>query len=1005
MINKEKIIDNKNKENLETNNKEEKVIDNKQKPEKDKDKDKDNKEDEFKPIMQKLLNKSKQKDKIIHDNKINNKTEEKNEISEKSDITDNSLKLPFMRLSKGKLNTFKYNTLLGLEPFYTNFNNYMDKKGEEIIKEISSDYKDEEFEENKIIFRYGDEADRLFIIKEGEVSIYFPFTEVINMNIDEYYIYILRLRRYNEIEMLNNVLLLNRGEFMIEFDEGFNMDEYLVKLYNTYLKLKFDATFLYKEEVVRKKKIKKIKSINNKKNNNYKTNYRNNNNNKNISYLNGNIYNDDNQEFDNNKFPTFNEREMKELVLRIGEEILETMKWVMPEKIHNIIEERRENSIIKKIKIIHNKLLQKYKGYNTDNVNEKEYFQRILPITQPNNKLIKKTIIVMKYLYIDTLKKGDYFGDFCPDSLSLFSPHYLSIAKNARINLKMHNFHYFRNSTAISTSSTNLKQEININKVQKNDKTNNKIENKDNIKNNKIHLISFNKKIFLTYFSKFIENMTYQKKNFLLNNSLFLNTTNKNLIKTYSICFKEKIVKEGEYIIKEKDKLNESNINIYFIIKGEFEANCKKSINQLDEIIKLLGHGNNIHETFPKLLKDLINTPYYYELIKKPLNLKLNYLNKNDIIGLSEMFINDEYFISIQCKNNSGKVYYVDARIIKLLVDSDPIINNNKNIMLYHKYEMLSDILLKQRKIYFDSFFNAEKYNVQNIITKSNNTDESNDREMISDNYTNNIVPNEIKYQNLIIIPKINKIISSLEGKIIINRNDGDKKLKKVHSQENILKNLGDLDTMLANLNGRFTLKDKRLERSMEFRKKYQEKMEKLEKEKKLKEEERLKKREILKNIQIYRRRDYKNLSFYEFKKCNSAFNKMFRVLPLLPNKDKYIKSEGEYKLVIPYKKEDLQKSNSTSNINPLAFDDFNRSFNTTQYFNFKVKDKNLIDKSLEGKKDYIIQLKSDIKLIRKKNHFIKKNDILTQKLRNIYKGKFDKVLFFNEKKLKKILE
>jgi hypothetical protein len=318
---------------------------------------------------------------------------------------------------------------------------------------------------------------------------------------------------------------------------------------------------------------------------------------------------------------------------------------------------------------------------------------------------------------------------------------------------------------------------------------------------------------------------------------------------------------------------------------------------------------------------------------------------------------------------------------------------------------MLSDILLKQRKIYFDSFFNAEKYNVQNIITKSNNTDESNDREMISDNYTNNIVPNEIKYQNLIIIPKINKIISSLEGKIIINRNDGDKKLKKVHSQENILKNLGDLDTMLANLNGRFTLKDKRLERSMEFRKKYQEKMEKLEKEKKLKEEERLKKREILKNIQIYRRRDYKNLSFYEFKKSNSAFNKMFRVLPLLPNKDKYIKSEGEYKLVIPYKKADLQKSNSTSNINPLAFDDFNRSFNTTQYFSFKVKDKNLIDKSLEGKKDYIIQLKSDIKLIRKKNHFIKKNDILTQKLRNIYKGKFDKVLFFNEKKLKKILE
>ncbi len=29
----------------------------------------------------------------------------------------------------------------------------------------------------------------------------------------------------------------------------------------------------------------------------------------------------------------------------------------------------------------------------------------------------------------------------------------------------------------------------------------------------------------------------------------------------------------------------------------------------------------------------------------------------------------------------------------------------------------------------------------------------------------------------------------------------------------------------------------------------------------------------------------------------------MFRVLPLLPNKDSYIKSEGEFKFIIPYRK------------------------------------------------------------------------------------------------------
>ena len=986
-----------------------------------------NEEDEFRPILQKIFIKKNQKEK----GKIGKINEDNSDGAEKKEKLDSSLKFSFIRLSKGKLNTLKYNTLINLKPFFTEFNNNMEKKGEEIIKEIVNDYKEEQFEANRIIFRYGDEADRFFIIKEGEVSLYFPFTEIINMNIDEYYIYILRLRRYNEIEMLNNVLLLNHGKFMYEFDEGFNMDEYLIKLYNTYLKLKFDPSFLYKEEFIKNKKIKKIKNININKKYKPKVIKTNNNNIYGNNYMNINKYYDDNIGFDNSKFQTFNEREIKELVLRIGDEILETMKWALPEKIHNIIEERKENQIIKRIINIHSKLLQKYKELNPNIINAKEYYQRISPVNIHNDKLIKKSIIAMKYLYINTLKKGQWFGDFCPDSFSLFSPNYLGIARNTLTSLKMHEFHHFRNMTAISVSPFSNKdkdKEINKVSVKKNDEegkitgkkyvklTVDKANGENNISKNLIHLISFNKKIFLTYFSKFIENYTFHKKNFLLNNSLFLNTENKNLIKTYSICFKEKQIKEGEYIIKENEKLSDENINIYFIIKGEFQSNCRKSIVQLDEIIKLLGHEKNIPETFPKLLKAFINTPYYDILITRPLNLKLNYLNKNDIIGLSEIFINDEYFNNVQCKNIIASVYYVDARIIKLLVDSDPIINNNKNIILYHKYQMLSDILLKQRKIYFDTVFNAEKYNVQNFLKKS---DEIDDREMISDNYTNNIVQNDVRIQNLI-IPKINKISSALENATsetllnngvlqnvttpIIIKKITNKKMQKVHSQENILRNLGDLDTMLANLSGRFTLKDKRIERTLQFRKKYQEKMEQLEREKKLKEEEKLKKREVISNqMKLYKNTNYNNISFNEFKKSNIIFNKMFRVLPLLPNKDDYIKSEGEYKFIIPYKKVILKKSNSAYNINPLAYDDFNRRYNTRQYFNFKGNEKIKEDKKLEGKKDYILQFKSDIKLVKKRNNFIK-NDILTRKLRNIYKGKFDNVLY-NEKRLKKILD
>lgn len=70
---------------------------------------------------------------------------------------------------------------------------------------------------------------------------------------------------------------------------------------------------------------------------------------------------------------------MKELVLRIGDEILETMKWVIPEKIYNIIEERKENQVRKRIINIQNKSIQKYKELNP-------------------NKLVEKNIIKEYYL-------------------------------------------------------------------------------------------------------------------------------------------------------------------------------------------------------------------------------------------------------------------------------------------------------------------------------------------------------------------------------------------------------------------------------------------------------------------------------------------------------------------------------------------------------------------------------------------------------------------------------
>ena len=895
---------------------------------------------------------------------------ENNTISQKY-LKQQNLKLPYMKLTQTKLNNLKINNLLNLEPFFSDFNNHMDKRGKEILREIASEYKDEKYEINKVVFRYGDEADKFFIINEGEVTLFFPFTEIVSMNIDEFFIYILRLRRYNEIEILNDVLLLNNGEFMKEFDEGFQFDDYIYKLYTTYLKLLFDPTFLNNQIIPKKRKNRTFNKNSNNKNKTQRiSNYQ-----RRIYY-----YNEEDKEIDINVFDTFNDRGLKELLLRIGDELIETMKWAMPEKMCNIIEEKDEDNImVKKIKYIPEKLKQKYQQYNPNKTNQFEYAKRILPIKRHNDKLINKKVIVIKYLYIDTLKKGECFGDFNADSLSLFSHKYLDIARNSLLSLNIHRFHHFRNMTAISTVS------------------NNKIEN-----NTKLHLYSFNKKIFSNYFSKYIERKTFDKKRFLLNNPLFVNTDNKNLIRTYSICFKEKKINEGEYIIKEKEKLFESNIYVSFIIKGEFQSNCIKSISQIDEIIKIIGSENKIKDTYSNSIKKIINTPFYEELIKRPINLKLNYLTKNDIIGLTEVFGKDEYFNNIICTGNDSKIYKVDARIIKLLTDSDPTVNDNKNIIIYNKYQMLSDTLLRQRKMFFDSFINIDKTQNLNNLNDNDNNVKNNDN-------TNNIDKYKTINLNYTPFPQKNLVVSSLDGFLssISKKSSMSPQNKKIilklsrtkhqFNFKNKQKKGEDLDQILAGISRILTLRERRREKHLEFVKKYNEKMEILEKAKKLKKirSEKL----FFENIDYLKGRNKNNSSFCDFQKSNTLFGEVYKFLPSLKHKENK-KKESEYDLVFHYKKNPLLiKSMSASKINPLFYDDFNRSFNTSQYFNINFDDDNSENRAIDKNNnlEYNIQFKSEIRLVKKENQFTK-NDSVTQRLRNIYRGKLDKILYDNKK-------
>ena len=775
----------------------------------------------------------------------------------------------------------KVNALIKLEPFFSEFDNIMNKKGRDILTELAYDYDTEILENKKIIFKYGDEINKFYLIKEGEVELFFPFTEEMNMNIDEFYIYILRLRRYNEIEMLNNVLLLNECKFLKEIDGKFDIDKYIYKLYRTYIKIKYDPTYLNKEETKHKKN---------------KNSDNNNNINESLINENNDLYKIKNIDLED----VFENRELKESILRIKDELIETIKWIMPEKICEVVEEKKKSKK-KKIMNINENMINIYKNLNPNNVNGKDYIERILPKKIVNDELITQKIIVMKYLKIDVLTKGQHFGDFNYDSFTLFSHSYLNIIRHSLLNINLHKYHNFRNMTAISSS----------------------------INYSKLNLFSFNKTTFTKYFSKYIEKINYDKKKYLLNHRLFEKTNNKNMLKTYSICFKEQKVKEGEYIIKENEKLIESNIFTSFIIKGEFQLYCSKTIHQIDEIIKILGKEDSLKDTYNKAAKEILNTPQYDLLVKNPINIKLNYLTENDIIGLTECLNEDRYFINVQSIKGESLIYKVDSRIIKLLADSDKTINDIQKEIIYDKYNRICECLLNKRKMFFESLLNINKINMEidtgfKIVKKKYKIFPQirtyKPTLLRSRNITNSLIISKLSTSN---------VMSPISPKKKVDYNN---KISAKSSGK-------DLFQILSGDSHKYTLRDRSIFRSIEFRKKFKEKMSRKKK----------------KNINIETRNKLIEIDKKSETKIihkNENFQKTHKLAFPLLNKNLLNIFKNKCEFVLPYKLHKSRNSNSTSEINPLLYDNFNRSFNTTKYFNLN----NDSSRKNKDNKEYVIK-------------------------------------------------
>ena len=137
------------------------------------------------------------------------------------------------------------------------------KLEENLIEQISIHLRHEFIPKNNIVTRFGEKGEKFYIILKGKVMFLVPKPSKCYLNLEEYILYLIQLRKNNEFEIINNLLVQNKIHYDIEDN---NLDFYLMKEYEEYQKNLNKTGKISKKTIIPndidKEEIPSIRSIN-----------------------------------------------------------------------------------------------------------------------------------------------------------------------------------------------------------------------------------------------------------------------------------------------------------------------------------------------------------------------------------------------------------------------------------------------------------------------------------------------------------------------------------------------------------------------------------------------------------------------------------------------------------------------------------------------------------------------------------------------------------------------
>ena len=426
-------------------------------------------------------------------------------------------------------NEYVIELLYNLNPFSRRIKEVEKEHSRDLISKLSFAMKYKYYPKNNLIYRYEEQAEYFYVILQGKVDLLVPNEETLRLTENEYFLYLINLRKYNEFILLTKTINKNMESFPMNEK---NFDTWIRRAYVTAKEINNTRRLLEQQE--KEQKERELNFINANANMPKRFSIINieDSNNNNTKIRRGSILNSPkklrSKKINYGDYLPFENEEEIRLSLDLQNEV--------------------ENAIIvmNKPPLINKEI--------ANNISSEEYINRIKPIYQKDNNnllnLKRKSVVISNYFLAESIKEGEQFGEMMTDQS-------FTNDDNKRMETVISN-----HDTHLALLNKNLYNDILRNVVEKSRK----------------HALDFllnldifkygNKSIFMKNFSSFFKRRNLYYKDILYKENGIIDNN-------HVIYF----VKNGEFGTKAKKSLQEID-NI--ILKSSLKRNIDK--NEIDRL-------------------------------------------------------------------------------------------------------------------------------------------------------------------------------------------------------------------------------------------------------------------------------------------------------------------------------------------------------------------------------------------------------------------------------------